>query len=214
MATADREALFDEWAQIYGIDAAQASHFPFLGYHQVLDEVVCRATRTDPAAIVDLGAGTGTLTSLLRGLVPDARIVAVDFSQQMLARLEALDIGIETVRADLSEGPLPDLPRAETITGTYVLHELTDSRKVELLADLAAHVLASDGRIVIGDVGFPNVTARAKARDRFAADWDPHEHYFAVRELSDRFAAVGLELRDATYPSDCACVLEIGRVLP
>src|SRR5699024_1239132 len=84
----DRQALFDEWATSYGIDAEQASRFPFLGYHDVLSQVAGRVALTEPARVIELGAGTGTLTSLIRGLLPAAELVAVDFSQPMLDRLE------------------------------------------------------------------------------------------------------------------------------
>ena len=207
----DREALFDEWAAEYGIDAAQASRFPFLGYHDVLSQVAGRVALNEPARVIELGAGTGTLTSLLRGLLPAAHLVAVDFSTEMLAKLERLDIGIETIRSDLSTGSLPDLGPADVITGTYVLHELTDACKVELLGDLADHNLAPGGRIVIGDVGFCDAQVRDAAAQRYAADWDPGQHYLAVHELSYQVTDADLELTDAFYPSDCACVIELRR---
>src|SRR5690625_2047637 len=146
----DRQALFDEWATSYGIDAEQASRFPFLGYHDVLSQVAGRVALTEPARVIELGAGTGTLTSLIRGLLPAAELVAVDFSQPMLDRLENLDIGVRAVRSDLSTGSLPDLGEADVITGTYVLHELTDDCKVQLLGELADNHLAPGGQIIIG----------------------------------------------------------------
>ena len=44
------------------------------------------AARPSPAAILEIGCGTGCLTELLRELFPRAHIVAVDLAERMLAR--------------------------------------------------------------------------------------------------------------------------------
>ena len=210
----DRQALFDEWAAEYGIAAGQASRFPFLGYHDVLSQVAGRVAESEPGRVIELGAGTGTLTSLLRGLLPNAELVAVDVSSEMLTRIERLDIGVQAVQADLAAGALPDVPSADVVTGTYLLYKLTDARKVDLLGDLADHNLKPGGRIVIGDVGFCDAQVRDAAAERWAEHWDPNEHYLAVHELSGRVTSANLELTDAFYPSDCACVIELVRDHP
>ena len=82
---------------------------------------------------------------------------------------------------------------------------------MQLLGELADNHLAPGGRIIIGDVGFPDAQARDAAAVRFAEDWDPSEHYLAVHELSSHVTKADLALTDALYPSECACVIELHR---
>src|SRR5699024_1480199 len=96
-------------------------------------------------------------------------------------------------------------------TGTYVLHELTDDCKVQLLGELADNHLAPGGQIIIGDVGFPDGQSRDAAAVKFADHWDPDEHYLAVHELSSQVTRAELALSDAFYPSECGCVIQLHR---
>jgi SAM-dependent methyltransferase len=81
--------------------------------------------------IIDLGAGTGTGTLALARQLPDAEVVAVDVSEQMLEHLErkARELGvahrIRTVQADLDQ-PWPALGSADLIWASASLHHMTD----------------------------------------------------------------------------------------
>jgi ubiquinone/menaquinone biosynthesis C-methylase UbiE len=77
------------------------------------------------ASLLDFGAGTGLLTERLAPYV--GRIIAVDISPSMIERLEEkaakLPCRVETLRRDLTEGPLPDL-QVDGIVSTMTLHHI------------------------------------------------------------------------------------------
>jgi len=75
-----------------------------------------------PALVYDLGAGAGNVTRLLAARWPQARIVGVDSSAEMLAKAAAEAPGIEWRRADL-DAWRPDKPPA-LIYSNAALHWL------------------------------------------------------------------------------------------
>ncbi|MCA2213932.1 class I SAM-dependent methyltransferase [Jidongwangia harbinensis] len=99
-------------------------------YHRDVLSWVGSLTPARPR-IVDLGAGTGTGTLALIRQLPDAEVVAVDVSEQMLEHLRhrAGDAGvadrIRTVQADLDQ-PWPDLGPADLIWASASLHHMVD----------------------------------------------------------------------------------------
>jgi trans-aconitate 2-methyltransferase len=94
-----------------------------------------------PATVYDLGAGAGNVTRLIAARWPQARIVGVDSSAEMLARAAAenpgIAPGIEWQQADLAAW-LPDRP-ADLIYSNAALHWLDDHDRLlpGLLAGLA-----------------------------------------------------------------------------
>lgn len=75
--------------------------------------------------VVDLGCGTGHLTRRLAERWPDARVLGVDRSAEMLAEARATDVtGIEWVEADLANWE-PDGP-VEVVWSNSTLHWLGD----------------------------------------------------------------------------------------
>lgn len=109
--------------------------------------------RTDRC--VDLGAGTGFLTTELAPMVDS--VLAVDISPEMARSLaeHADAAGLDNVRtavADLNELSL-DPGSADLIVSSYALHHLTDSGKRALVAK-AAGWLRPGGRIVVADMMF------------------------------------------------------------
>lgn len=71
-------------------DPAQYSKFGGQRLRPALD-LIARLPLDSPAAIVDLGCGTGTVTRLLRERWPAARITGVDGSAEMLAKARSAD---------------------------------------------------------------------------------------------------------------------------
>src|SRR5688572_29487774 len=57
----------------------------------------------DPATIVDLGAGPGHLTALLRARWPAAQVTGVDSSPAMVERARATDPGTRYVLGDVRD---------------------------------------------------------------------------------------------------------------
>jgi trans-aconitate 2-methyltransferase len=65
-------------------------------------DLVARVGATDPRSVVDLGCGTGHLTTLLKRRWPEADVVGVDSSHEMVAAAEP-DTGVRMVVGDLRE---------------------------------------------------------------------------------------------------------------
>jgi trans-aconitate 2-methyltransferase len=67
-------------------------------FHDLMSRVAAQA----PAEVVDLGCGPGNLTATLAQRWPNARVVGVDSSEEMVAAAREVD-DIEVVHADLRE---------------------------------------------------------------------------------------------------------------
>jgi tRNA (cmo5U34)-methyltransferase len=97
--------------------------------------------------ILDLGAGTGATSRALRGVHPEAAIVAVDESPAMLSRIEMP--GVETLvgrlQDELPEGPF------DVVASALAVHHLDPAEKRDLFARVR-EVLGVGGRFVLGDV--------------------------------------------------------------
>jgi trans-aconitate 2-methyltransferase len=81
-----------------------------------------------PATVYDLGAGAGNVTRLIASRWPDANVVGVDSSAEMLVKAAAENPGIEWQRADLGTWR-PDRP-ANVIYSNAALHWLDDHDKL------------------------------------------------------------------------------------
>lgn len=77
-----------------------------------------------PAEIVDLGCGTGAVTALLKERWPDARIVGVDSSADMLDKARQDHPDVVWQQADVAQWS-PDV-RPDLILSNSVLHWLDD----------------------------------------------------------------------------------------
>lgn len=111
---------------------------------QPFDLIIERMDIRKGETIVDLGAGIGYLSIPLAKA--GAKVIALDFQQEMLDGIRERDGGSERitlVRAELPEIPLPD-DSVDRVLMVNVFHEVLDKRK---LASEISRVLRSDGRI-------------------------------------------------------------------
>lgn len=199
---------FDLWAD--GYDKAvgisdEESRYPFAGYKKVLGFIFKTIMETANAVVLDIGFGTGTLTTKL--YEQGCSIYGQDFSTRMIALASEKMPYAHLYQGDFSKGlvePLRDR-RYDYIVATYSLHHLTDTQKRVFLSELRDH-LKENGKIIIGDVAFE--TRKDLERCRLAAGdaWDDGEIYFVAEEL--RKDLPGLSF---TQISDCAGVLMLGR---
>ncbi len=119
-------------------------------------ELVARAAAATPAggAVVELGAGTGSLTRLLRaGLPMGVRLTAIDPDDRALAiaARRAPDARIAWVRGRAEEVPLPDASQDAVVTA-LVVHHLPATAKRAAVAE-ARRVLRPGGLLLIADFG-------------------------------------------------------------
>ena len=147
-----------------------------------------------PRTVVDLGAGSGTGSFALARRFPEAQVVAVDSSPQMLAHLSVaaaergLGSRVSTLEADL-DTRWPDVADVDLAWAASSLHHV--QRPDQVLADVR-QALAPDGVVVVVEmdglprflpddvgVGLPGLEDRchdAMARGGWNAhpDWAPY----------------------------------------
>jgi putative AdoMet-dependent methyltransferase len=185
----DRVERFDRWAETYD-DLSATDSFPRAGYDDVLDAVVRRSEVEPGHCALDIGVGTANLAT--RIAASGCELWGVDFSAEMLKRARAKLPAARLIEADLRDGWADGLPdRVDRIVSAYVFHEFPDAVKLRLLRELADH-LAPDGRIVIGDVAFPDGKSRDDCHEAWRAAWDEDEHYWAAD-------AIRIPLEDAGF---------------
>ena len=144
---ADPDAWFDRWAETY--DADRRVLIPcFDDFYGTAAEVASLG-RSGPVRVLDLGAGTGLLSSVLARSLPEAAFVLVDEAAGMLERaaerLAPLGDRVTTVVADLRD-PLPAGP-FDVVASALAIHHLDDAGKADLYARAAA-ALAPGGVLV------------------------------------------------------------------
>lgn len=146
--------------------------------------------------ILDLGAGTGTGTIALAQRFGSAHVVALDVSEEMLARVrvKALDLGlaerVRTVQADLDTS-WPELDPVDLVWASMSLHEMADPDRVLeavravlrpggllAVAEMDDHLRFLPDDIGIGHPGFEArclaVVAETSAHTvPFGTDWAP-----------------------------------------
>lgn len=90
-------------------------------------QMMARLPDEQPARCADLACGTGDLTRALAARYPDAQIIGIDLTPEMLDRARRLTAQprIEYRQGDMNELPLPDAS-VDVITGGYALRNAPD----------------------------------------------------------------------------------------
>ena len=109
-----------------------------------LQERAIEAIPLAPSRVLELGIGTGETTRRLRERFPDAQVVGLDASPEMVFR--AREMGIE-VRLARMEDPLPDGPW-DLVLSVLSVHHLDAAGK----RDLFRRVREQSRSLVLGDV--------------------------------------------------------------
>jgi ubiquinone/menaquinone biosynthesis C-methylase UbiE len=133
-------------------------------FEKLLERLIAVSAPQATDACVDLGAGTGFVTTALAPRV--SAILAVDISPGMAASLaeRARRNGLGNVSIEVSDLANFRLPPASTdlVVSSYALHHLSHAEKRALITR-AARWLRPGGRLVIADMMFGRGASR---RDR------------------------------------------------
>lgn len=159
-----------------------------------------------PGTIADLGCGTGTVLELLKRAFPDSRLIAVDLSEEMLARSRARFPGLEVRAGDIA-GRVLEPESVDTIVLCSIMHEVFsykgyDYEPVRTTLVQSQRALRPGGRLIIRDgpkperqdavfLTFQNDRTREKF-ERFAREFGSSE--IAWRRVGER---VQVARRDA-----------------
>lgn len=180
---------FDLWADGYDKSVGLSDEdntYPFAGYKYLLNEIYNQVLSGSGKDILDIGFGTGTLTTKL--YEQGCRIYGQDFSQRMIELAQAKMPNAKLFQGDFSLGLAEDLKknRYDSIVATYSLHHLTDGQKVSFINSLLP-LLRVGGSIYIGDVAFETRAALNKCRNEVGDEWDTDEIYFVYDEMKEAF---------------------------
>lgn len=197
---------FDLWADDYDKSVGLSDEdgtYPFAGYKAILNEIYNRVLSASAKKVLDIGFGTGTLTSKL--YEQGCAIYGQDFSERMIVLAQGKMPDAKLFQGDFSNGLAEPLTqqRYDAIIATYSLHHLTDAQKVTFLKSLLK-LLNEGGCIYIGDVAFENRAALQKCMEETGDEWDSDEIYFVYDELKVYFPSIRFE-----QMSDCAGLLTL-----
>jgi tRNA (cmo5U34)-methyltransferase len=121
--------------------------------YDALQAALADASAAVPArSILDLGSGTGVTAQAVLARHPDAALLGLDASPDMLAHARRLVPGA-TFAVHRLEDPLPEGP-FDLVVSAFAIHHLDGPGKASLFERIAA-VLAPGGRFVLCDVVVP-----------------------------------------------------------
>jgi tRNA (cmo5U34)-methyltransferase len=164
---ADPKAWFDRWVDTY--DADRRVLIPcFDAFYGTAAEVASQG-RSGAVRVLDLGAGTGLLSSVLATALPEASFLLLDEAPAMLERaterLAPLGDRVSTVVADLRDA-LPEGP-FDVIASALAIHHLDDAGKADLYRR-AAERLAPGGVLINAEqVAGPTPAVDQEFKDRW-----------------------------------------------
>jgi tRNA (cmo5U34)-methyltransferase len=121
-------------------------------YLELQEQTAQAAADVEASAVLELGIGTGETTRRVLASHPDARVVAIDSSEEMLARAR-LAFPHADLRLARLEDPLPSGP-FDLVVSALAVHHLDGPGKQDLFRRIAA-VLREGGTFVLADVVVP-----------------------------------------------------------
>ena len=186
---------FDLWADEYDSDVSdsdQNNRYPFAGYRSILNEIYRRVVSHGGKNVLDIGFGTGKLTTKLYD--HGFSIYGQDFSPRMIELAREKMPQAHLYCGDFTQGLVENLKENKyaAIVATYSLHHLTDAQKVDFLGQLES-LLEKDGCIYIGDVAFRTRAELEACKKEAGTCWDGDEIYFVYDKLKQKFPKLEFE---------------------
>lgn len=121
-------------------------------YDELQDAIAQATAGIQVERVLELGVGTGETSKRVLDLHPEAELIGIDESAEMLAAASA------SLAADLRVSRLQDpLPEGnfDLVVSALAVHHLDSAGKADLFARVADR-LRPGGRFVLGDVVVPN----------------------------------------------------------
>ncbi|PSP55521.1 class I SAM-dependent methyltransferase [Halobacteriales archaeon QS_1_67_19] len=169
--------------------------------------------RDEPIRVLELGAGTGELTSKLLTRFPESTVRVVDHSEQMLEEAER-KLSTFDNRATIERGTFPDEYPDETdeydlVVSSLAIHHLSEDGKQELFDEIRAALVPGgwfiDGDVVrfearhlesvSGDMIENWVRSKGWQEEDFMDEWEASDDYDAPSTLTDQL----IWLREADF---------------
>ena len=181
---------FDTWANEYDKTVRisdKEDTYPFAGYKDVQENIFQTIMKTPKATVLDIGFGTGTLTTRL--YEQGCTIYGQDFSAEMIKLASEKMPLAHLYQGDFTQGLAEPLKcqKYDYIVATYSLHHLTDEQKIIFIQQLL-DLLNKNGKIIIGDVAFKNRDELDICMEKECNKWDNDEIYFVADELKKVFS--------------------------
>lgn len=197
---------FDLWANDYDVSVGISDcddTYPFAGYKKVLNEIYNCILANSAKNILDIGFGTGTLTTKL--YEKGYNIFGQDFSYKMIELAKVKMPKANLFQGDFSKGLVNELKnkKYDAIVATYSLHHLEDEEKINFINELLL-LLNKNGKIYIGDVAFETKEGLENCRKQCGDGWDIEEIYFVYDEIKKYFKNI-----EFIKFSHCAGVIKI-----
>ncbi len=134
------QRFFDLWSRFYDVSWVQR-----MTYRPVHDAVMPVLHGAAPGRVLDVGCGTGLLTSRIQREFPRSEVIGCDFSPGMLERARRRDHRVRWVRGDALCLPFRD-QGFEALVSTEAFHWFPDQQAA--LAEFF-RVLAPGGRLLL-----------------------------------------------------------------
>ena len=194
MMQTSRSQLFDDWAKNYDNSiTSENDDFPFAGYEMILEKAVSLADVKPNMRVLDLGIGTGSLSS--RFINKGCNVWGLDFSAEMLAQTREKLPQANLVQADLLGDWKKNLQLSfDRVVSSYVFHEFNLETKMGLLQKIFSKCLSPNGFVIVADIAFPDVDIRTAASQYWADYWDEDEYYWAMDETIIACEKIGLQV--------------------
>lgn len=181
------------------------------GYEQMLATIVSILDRTLPAAplVLDLGAGTGALSSAILVGIPRARVQLIDIDPAMLevARSRVAPFGD---RAELRQAAFADpLPPCDAVVASLALHHIADVDAKRETYQRIHRALRPGGALLLGDA---TVHADGPERTYVFEAWTAHmaSHGISTAEAHALYAQWGKEDSYLPLPTELSLLASAG----
>src|SRR5436190_58836 len=149
-------------------------------YPELQEQTARAAADVAAATILELGIGTGETTRRILASHPDAHLVAIDSSEEMLERARSAVPDADLRLARLQD-PLPDGP-FDLVVSALAVHHLDGPGKQDLFRRVA-EVVKPGGAFILADVVVPEDEADVVT----PIDWD----YDLPDRVDDQLAWLG-----------------------